>query len=29
MPLEAVVGDMFLVRPGASVPVDGVVVSGE
>ncbi|MGN0307929.1 MAG: heavy metal translocating P-type ATPase, partial [Lachnospiraceae bacterium] len=25
---EVVVGDMFLVRPGASVPVDGVVVSG-
>lgn len=25
---EVVVGDTFLVRPGASVPVDGVVVSG-
>ncbi len=25
---EVVVGDTFLVRPGASVPVDGVVVAG-
>ena len=25
---EAVLGDIFLVRPGDSIPVDGVVLSG-